>query len=278
MFCPFSRILQDAKKDKRAVGAFNVGNMEMLIGIVKAAEAMNTPVILQIAEKRFTHSPLEYIAPMLHAAAMRAKVDVALEIDHGCSLFNIRRSMDLGFNTVMYDGSDLPIEQNVNQTAQIVQEAHARGVCVEAEIGVVGGAEGGADKIANCASLDEIVALGQRSGCDALAVAIGNAHGHYNGTPVLNFDLLYKAHEALGELPLVLHGGTGISQEDFKKAISLGIAKINIATANFDATVQAAYQYSKDTEQRQLSYFKLNEKIIENVYACTCEHIQIFKV
>lgn len=278
MFCPFPRILQDALIDKRAVGAFNVGNMEMLIGIIKAAEDKNTPVILQIAEKRFTHSPLEFIAPMLHAAAMRAKVDVALELDHGCSIFNIRRAMDLNFNTVMYDGSELPIEQNIEQTASIVKEAHKRGVAVEAEIGVVGGAEGGADRMANCASLEDIVSLGKKSGADALAVAIGNAHGHYKGKPQLNFDLLRQAHEALDHLPLVLHGGTGISPEDFKKAIGLGIAKINIATANFDATASAAFTYADTLNGKELSYFDLNEKIIENVYKCTCDHIEIFKV
>lgn len=278
MFCPFSRMLHDALHDKRAIGAFNVGNMEMLIGILKAAEDMNTPVILQIAEKRFIHSPLDYIAPMLHAAAMRAKVDVSLELDHGCSIFNIRRAMDLGFNTIMFDGSELCIEDNIAKTFDIVREAHARGVGVEAEIGVVGGAEGGDEMTANCATLEDIIALGQKSHCDALAVAIGNAHGHYKGKPKLNFDLLKKAHEALGGLPLVLHGGTGISTEDFKKAISLGIAKINIATANFDATAIAAFEYSKVHDINQLSYFDLNEKIIENVYSCTCQHIKIFKV
>ncbi len=276
MLCPFPRLLKDALKDKRAVGAFNVGNMEMLMGVLKAAEASSTPIIIQIAEKRFSHSPFSLIAPMMLAAARKAKVEVAVELDHGFTLLNVRRAMDLGFNAVMYDGSDFPIDENVAKTAAIAKEAHERGVALEAEIGVLGGAEGGPEKIANCASLEDIVSLGTESGCDALAVAIGNAHGHYKGEPKLNFDLLEKAHNALGDLPLVLHGGTGISEDGFKRAINLGIAKINIATANFDATAQASVDYSKTLKDRELSYFSLNEMVIEEVYETTLEHIRIF--
>ncbi|WP_303961550.1 class II fructose-bisphosphate aldolase [Succinatimonas hippei] len=276
MLCPFKRLLLDALKDRRAVGAFNVGNLEMLLGIVKAAEESNTPVILQIAEKRFSHSPLEYIAPMLHAAAMRAKVEIALELDHGCTLFNVRRSMDLGFNTIMFDGSMFHVDKNIEETKKIADEAHARGVALEAEIGVVGGAEGGAEMQANCASLSDIIKLGTQSSCDALAVAIGNAHGHYKGVPKLNFKLLEDAHNALPDLPLVLHGGTGISLSDFRKAITMGIAKINIATANFDAIVTASQKYTKTSDPKSSNYFSLNELMVEEVYNTTLAHIKVF--
>ncbi len=276
MLCPFNRLLKDALKEHRAVGAFNVGNLEMLLGIIKAAEESQTPVILQIAEKRFTHSPLEYIAPMLHAAAMRAKIEVAVELDHGCSLFNVRRAMDLGFNTIMFDGSMYPVEKNISETRKIADETHARGVALEAEIGIVGGSEGGADLTANCASLSDIVALGSKSSCDALAIAIGNAHGHYKGIPKLNFDLLEKAHNTLPDLPFVLHGGTGISPTDFRKAITLGIAKINIATANFDAIVTASMQYAEKVAPLSRNYFTLNENMVEQVYNTTLAHIKIF--
>lgn len=276
MLCPFNRLMRDALQDKRAVGAFNAGNMEMVIGIVKAAEESQVPIILQIAEKRLTHSPLELVAPMLLQAAMRAKVEIAVELDHGSSQYNIERSMNFGFNTVMFDGSEMPIAENIKKTKAIVDNAHQRGVAVEAEIGVVGGSEGGADLQANCADISEIIALGSQSGCDALAVAIGNAHGHYHGIPKLNFDLLQKAHDALPDLPLVLHGGSGIAPCDFRKAISMGISKINIATANFDAIALGALHYSQGLSEADVNYFKLNEAVIEEVYKTTMAHIAIF--
>ncbi len=276
MLCPFTRILNDALTDSRAVGAFNIGNMEILIGVVKAAEESCSPVILQIAEKRFSHSPLEYIAPLICAAAARAKVEIALELDHGYTMFNVRRAMDLGFNTVMYDGSAFALEENIKKTQEVVSEAHGRGVAVEAEIGVVGGSEGGEALTANCARFEDITAMGKKSGCDALAVAIGNAHGHYRGVPRLNFDLLLKTHDALPQLPLVLHGGTGIADEDFRRAISMGICKINIATANFDAFARGAVKYAKNLAGTTLSYFDLNEILIAEVYDETLKHLKVF--
>lgn len=276
MLCPFNRILGDALRDKRAVGAFNVGGLEVLIGIIKAAEQSNTPVILQVAEKRFAHFPLEYTAPMMMAAAQRAKVEIAVELDHGCTVPNVNRAMELGFNTIMYDASLLPVDENIKSVKEISAQCHARGVAVEAEIGVVGGSEGGADLSANCASLEDITALGEQSGCDALAVAIGNAHGHYHGVPKLNFELLQQAHEALPDLPLVLHGGSGISDQDFRKAIGLGIAKINIATANLDAAVEGTELYLQKTAKSDQSYYGLNECMVEKVFATTMQHIKVF--
>lgn len=209
MLCPFKRLLNDALTDKRAVGAFNVGSMEMLIGILKAAEERKSPIILQIAEKRFAHSPVEYVAPIMLAAAHKAKIEIAVELDHGCTLQNVRKCVDYGFNTIMYDTSEHPIDENIRLSRDIAHELHEQGIALESEIGIVGGSEGGADMTANCASLEDIVKIGRESECDALAVAIGNAHGHYKGVPKLNLELLRQAHEALPGLPLVLHGGSG---------------------------------------------------------------------
>lgn len=276
MLCPFTRILKDALTDKRAVGAFNVGNMEMLIGIVKAAEDLRSPIVLQIAEKRFKHSPLEYVGPMMFSVAQKAKIEIALELDHGFTVENIRRSLAFGFNSIMFDGSDKPVAENIRLTSAVAKEVHNQGAALEAEIGVVGGSEGGAMYSASCARLEDIIKLGSESECDALAVAIGNAHGHYKGVPKLNFELLQQSHAALPGMPLVLHGGTGIAPEDFRKAITMGICKINIATANFDAFVAGAAAYCQAVAPDSRSYFGLNESAVEKIYENTCAHIRLF--
>lgn len=268
--CPMKPLLEQAKREKRAVGAFNVGNMEILLGVVRAAEESGAPIILQIAEKRLRHSPLHLMAPMMVSAAKNAKVAIAVQLDHGCTLPVIHAAMDYGFTSVMFDGSALSLRENIRQTREISEEAARRGVNVEAEIGVIGGSEGGTGLGISCADPDEAVELGKLSGCDALAVAIGNAHGHYQGRPKLQFDVLEHISSQLA-VPLVLHGGTGIPDEDFRRAISLGICKINIATSSFDAFVSGAKNYL-ETHPQKSDYFGMNEEIVESV----CENVKRF--
>lgn len=266
-------LLYDVNKNKRAIGAFNIANMEVLMGVIKAAEYLNTPVIIQIAEKRLTHSPLHLLGPMMVNAAKKSKVEIAVQLDHGYSLNIIDESIEYGFTSIMYDGSHLPIEENIKNTNMIYEHIKNKGVNLEAEIGVLSGNEGGGDMKEICTNPKEALYFYERAKFDALAIAIGNAHGHYKGEPKLNFNVLSEIHNSIDSF-LVLHGGTGISEEDFKKAISLGISKINIATANFDAIINASYDYfSKDKEY---NYFSLNEKIIERVFEITTKHINIF--
>jgi fructose-bisphosphate aldolase class II len=271
--CPMKNMLPDARADGRAVGAFNVGSMEMLMDVVAAAEDMNTPIVLQIAEKRLRHSPLHLMGPMMVSAARAAKVDIAVQFDHGESMDLIRAAVELGFSSVMFDGSGLALRENVRQTSELAAWLAERGVSLEAEIGVLGGSEGGGEKRAVYTDPEEAALMAEKSGCNALAVAIGNAHGHYKGKPKLNFDVLEKIR-ALTGIPLVLHGGSGIPPEDFRKAIRMGVCKINIGTANFDATVSGAREYLAQREEPD--YFKMNECMVESVRKTALEHIQIF--
>ena len=266
-------LLSNANKNKIAVGAFNIANMEVLMGVVKAAEYLNTPVVIQIAEKRLTHSPLSLLGPMMVNAAKKSKVEIAVQLDHGDSLNIIDEAIEYGFTSIMYDGSHLPIEENIKNTNMIYEHVKSKGVNLEAEIGVLSGNEGGGDMKEICTNPKEALYFYEKAKFDALAIAIGNAHGHYQGKPKLNFDVLNEIHNSIDSF-LVLHGGTGISEEDFKKAISLGISKINIATANFDAIVNASYDYF--SKEKEYNYFSLNEKIIERVFEITTKHINIF--
>lgn len=266
-------LLYDAKKNKTAIGAFNIANMEVLMGVIKAAEHLNTPVIIQIAEKRLTHSPLHLLGPMMVNAAKKSKVEIAVQLDHGYSLNIIDEAIEYGFTSIMYDGSHLPIEENIKNTNMIYNHIKNKEVNLEAEIGVLSGNEGGGDMKEICTNPKEALYFYERAKFDALAIAIGNAHGHYKGEPKLNFNVLSEIHNSIDSF-LVLHGGTGISEEDFKKAISLGISKINIATANFDAIINASYDYF--SKEKEYNYFSLNEKIIERVFEITTKHINIF--
>lgn len=270
--CPVREMLETACGEKSAVGAFNVGNMEMLLGVVKAAEETGRPVILQIAEKRLRHSPLELMGPMMVSAAKHSRASLAVHLDHGEQPAVLRRAMDMGFNGIMFDGSHLPLEENIRQTAALAGEARARDVDLEAEIGVLGGNEGGGTMREVCTDPDEAVLMGEKSGCAILAVAIGNAHGHYVGEPKLNFPVLGEINRRV-KIPLALHGGTGIPDEGFRKAISLGVCKVNIATAIFDAVVEGT---ATTTAKGPTTYFDLNEKAVEAVYTTARRHIEIF--
>jgi fructose-bisphosphate aldolase class II len=247
--------------------------MEMLLGIVAAAEEVNAPIVLQIAEKRLRHSPLHLTGPMMVSAARAARVDIAVQFDHGESMERIRQAVELGFTSIMFDGSSLALRENVRRTSELAAWLADKGITLEAEIGVLGGSEGGAERQAVHADPKEAARMAKESGCDALAVAIGNAHGHYRGRPQLNFAVLEEIR-ARTDIPLVLHGGSGISPEDFRRAIRLGIRKINIGTANFDATVSGAREYLERREAP--NYFGMNEAMVESVRRATLEHLQIF--
>ena len=268
-----TEVLSWAEKNNCAAGAFSVGNMEMVMGAVKAADESNTPIILQIAEKRLANSPLELMAPMMVSAAKNAKVDVAVHLDHGLTLDCIRAALGYGFTSVMLDCSLKPLEENIAITKEVVELARNYNATVEAELGVVGGNEGDTEEhIISCTDPAVAKRFCDETGIDALAVAIGNAHGNYPVLPELRFDVLEEIHN-MTDIPLVLHGGTGITAEMFRKAISLGIRKINIATASFDALTAYAKEYLSDGD----NYFTLSEKMVQGVYDNVAKHINIFR-
>ncbi len=267
-------LLEQASGKDRAVGAFSVGNMEMVKGAVKAAEEMDTPIILQIAEVRLKHSPLGLMGPMMVEAAREAKVDVAVHLDHGKTMEVLKQALEFGFTSVMLDGSTLPFEENIAKTKEAAALAAAYGATLEAELGLVGGSEDGStDEGIRCTNPESARIFCEQTGVDALAVAIGNAHGNYPVAPTLAFDVLEQIDKKTS-VPLVLHGGTGITPEDFRKAIGFGIRKINIATASFDSLTREAGKYLS-TEGKH-DYFGLNEAMVQGVYFNVKNHIRIF--
>ncbi len=268
------KLLEQAGKENRGVGAFSVGNMEMVKGAVWAAEELDTPIILQIAEVRLPHSPLALMGPMMVQAAKEAKVDVAVHLDHGLTMETVKKALELGFTSVMYDSSTYPFEENMARTREVVEIAKKYGATVEAELGLVGGSEDGScDHGIRCTDPEDAKVFCENTGIDALAVAIGNAHGNYPVAPTLAFDVLEEIDQKT-EIPLVLHGGSGITDEDFRRAISLGIVRVNIATASFNQLTKRAEEYFR-TEGAH-NYFKLNEAMVQGTYENVRHHIEVF--
>lgn len=267
-------LLADAEKGNYAVGSFSVANMEMVLGAVQAAEELNAPIILQIAEVRLKQSPLEIIGPLMVAAAKCAKVPVAVHFDHGKTLEKINQALEIGFTSVMFDGSHLPLDENIAMTNRVIESAKKYGAAVEAEIGCVGGSEDGSEDIAvNCTKPEDAVKFESKTGVDALAVAIGNAHGNYKATPKLRFDIL-ETVDKMTKTPLVLHGGTGISPDDFVRCSKTGIKKINIATATFDSVENSVRDCYNNKSIK--GYYDLQAAEVDGAYNNVKRHILIF--
>lgn len=267
-------LLRRAEEKNIGCGAFSVGNMEMVRGAIRAAEELDTPIILQIAEVRLKNSPLHLMGPMMVQAAKEAKVDVAVHLDHGLTFESVDKALELGFTSVMLDASTLPFEENIARVKAVVEKARKYSATVEAELGLVGGSEDGScDHGIRCTDPDDAVVYARETGIDALAVAIGNAHGNYPVAPTLAFDVLEKIHEKV-DIPLVLHGGSGITDKDFQKAISLGIRKVNIATASFNSLTAHVEKYMESTDKH--NFFDLNEAMVQGTYENVKKHILVF--
>lgn len=267
-------LLRRAEEKNIGCGAFSVGNMEMVRGAIRAAEELDTPIILQIAEVRLKNSPLHLMGPMMVQAAKEAKVDVAVHLDHGLTFETVDKALELGFTSVMLNASTLPFEENIARVKAVVEKARKYGATVEAELGLVGGSEDGScDHGIRCTDPDDAVVYARETGIDALAVAIGNAHGNYPVAPTLAFDVLEKIHEKV-DIPLVLHGGSGITDKDFQRAISLGIRKVNIATASFNSLTAHVEKYMESTDKH--NFFDLNEAMVQGTYENVKRHILVF--
>lgn len=267
-------ILKDAEEKGKGYGSFSVGNMEMVRGAAAAAEDLETPIILQIAEVRLDNSPLELMGPMMLQAARDSKVDIAVHLDHGLTIETVRQALEMGFTSVMLDASAYPFEENIRKTKQVVEMAAEYGASVEAELGKVGGSEDGkTDNGIECTDPDAAARFCDMTGIDALAVAIGNAHGNYRSKPQLRFDVLEETARKT-DVPLVLHGGSGISDEDFQKAIRLGIRKVNIATASFNSLTKEVENYINKPVPH--NYFDMSEAMVKGVYDNVTRHIKVF--
>lgn len=231
-FWPMHVLLAEAEKNGYAVGAFNCNNMEIVQAIIQAAELEQAPVILQASQGAIKYAGIEMIYAMAKAAAAAATVPVALHLDHGTSFEQVMLCLRHGFTSVMIDGSRLPLAENIALTKQVVACARAVGVSVEAELGRIGGTE---DEItvdereAMFTDPEEAAYFVEQTKVDALAVAIGTAHGRYRGEPKLDFQRLAKIKERV-KIPLVLHGSSGVPDDAIREAIRLGIRKVNIDT------------------------------------------------
>jgi len=230
-------MLQHAYRHGYAVGAFEVVSLDFLGGIIMAAEEARAPVILSLAESRFAHFNVDLMMPAIEAAAIRAQVPVAIHFDHGTCLESAVNGIRLGCNGVLVDLSHLDFVENTRITRQVVETAHACGIPVEGELGYVPGAEGEGAEIfpGNLAytSLAEAKAYVERTGVDFLAVSIGTVHGRMKGKPKLDYSRLKQINETLG-MPLVIHGGSGLSDDQCRRLIANGISKINYYTALSD--------------------------------------------
>jgi len=235
-----SELLAKAEKGRYAVGAFNCNNMEIVQAIISAAEAERSPVIIQASQGAIKYAGLGYVTALVREAAMFSTVPVALHLDHGTDFKQVVNCLKSGFTSVMFDGSQLPLEENIRITRKVVEVAHAVGVSVEGELGRLRGTEDEinvSEREAFFTDPEEAVTFVQGTGIDALAPSIGTAHGRYRGKPDLDFQRLKKIRELTG-VPLVLHGSSGVPGEDIRRAIELGVRKVNIDTDIREAFVK----------------------------------------
>ena len=288
MLVTLKELLDQAKEEKKAVGAFNGTTLEAIRGIIQAAEELDTPVILQHAQSHDDIIDLEEIGPIMLYYAERAKVPVALHLDHGSSFERCVQALRLGFTSVMYDASAKSFEENVEETKEIVKIAHAVGASVEAELGhiftseVVHGEGGESDSKDDYENLDDIYTDPQvakefveKTGVDCLAVAFGTTHGLYLTEPKLDLPRVAKIREA-ANVPLVMHGGSGVSDEDYKVAIENGICKVNYYTYMNTAGGNASKDYWAD-EERPLFYDSMSLAATEAIKEDVKKAIKVFQ-
>lgn len=248
MLVNLKEILKIAEDEKNAVGMFNATGFDSLQAVIGAAEELNRPVIIAHAEVHNVYNDISFVGPAMIAAAQNAKVPVCVHLDHGTSTQMIYRALRIGFTSVMIDASALAYEENLRLTKEITEISHAMGVSVEAELGRLVTGESGSTEIANAKPEDfytdpeEAKAFCEATGIDALAIAFGTAHGFYKSQPKLDFGVVEKCAASTG-LPLVMHGGSGVSEEGFRKAIASGIRKINYYSYMSKAGYMAAKEY-----------------------------------
>jgi len=229
---PVTELLQRADREGYAVGAFNANNMEIVQAIIAAAEKELAPVIMQASQGAIKYAGLEFITGMVKIAADAARVPVALHLDHGTDFDQVVKCIRSGFTSVMYDGSKLPLEENIAITNKVLEITRPIGVSVEAELGKIGGTEDDihvSDREAMYTDPEEARYFVEKTGVESLAIAIGTAHGQYKGEPQLDFARLEKIKK-LVKIPIVLHGSSGVPDEAVRRAISLGVCKVNIDT------------------------------------------------
>ena len=247
-----TELLARARKEHYAVPAFNANCYEMINALIRAAEAEGAPLIVQIGKKWLSYLPADEIGALALHLAKKASVPVCIHLDHGADYAMAKACLESGFTSVMYDGShEETFELNLQRTAEVVKAAHAKGISVEAEVGGIGGVEDGVASNGELADPQQCKAIADL-GVDFLACGIGNIHGIYpENWAGLSFDRLQEIKALTGDLPLVLHGGTGIPVDQIQKAISLGISKINVNTDLQVVFAEATRKYIEEGKDQQ---------------------------
>ena len=230
-----SELLAEYHKTDECLVGYNFNDVWDVQAICEAAERKNVPVMLMAYTKVVDALGLDVLHAIVGCMKKRYSVPVYLHLDHCDDITLCLQAVDVGFDSVMFDGSHMPLEENIKLTKQVVDYAHAKGVVVEAEIGKIRGR--GVDGDDYLAAVSDVVQLAEQTGVDMIAVGIGTAHGHYEGKPEINFDRLLEIHKAV-DVPLVLHGGTGIPEQDIRRSLTMGISKINVGTAIHTAYMQ----------------------------------------
>ena len=272
MLVTLNDVLPKAQKEGYGVGLFNTTDTDMLEAVISAAEELRSPVIIGTAEVLLPNGELQLIAPSILHAARRASVPVVVHYDHGLTFDRCIEALKLGFSSIMFDGSAGDTEENLKNTREIVRIAHSMGASVEGEIGHVGQADTSDNEVTDLYTTpEEAIAFVKDTGVDALAIAIGTAHGAYKSKPKLDINRL-KEIRAVLDTPLVLHGGSGLSDDDFKNTIAGGIAKVNI----FTDLCLAGNRAMTDGLKENLAYLDIRNKKVEYIKAAVKEKMMIF--
>ncbi|MGL5722583.1 MAG: class II fructose-bisphosphate aldolase [Brevinema sp.] len=275
-------LLQDARRRGYALGAFNITSLCYADAIVDAAQEKNSPVIIAVSERHIckNYLSLEATSSYITHLSQKKSIPIVLHLDHGETIEMIRKAVDCGFHSVMIDRSHSSLNDNIADTLATIEICKAKGISVEGELGMIGGKEGeGHINIADrnlFTQPNTALEYVSKTQVDALAVAIGNVHGRYKGTPNLDFDLLQKIKEIV-DVPLVLHGGSGISDDDFRKLIYHGIHKINFYSGNAQSTYQACKEFmSKDPLEKGVDVGELFATIHQAVKSTTMHQMDVF--
>lgn len=276
MLATLNEVMKIAEDRKIAIGSFNTPNLESLLAVVQAAEELDLPVIIQFAQCHEPWIPLAVIGPVMMEAARRSAVPVCVHLDHGETLEYLQQALNLGFTGIMFDGSVLSYEENLENTKKAVMMAVRTGASVEAELGSMGRRESGAGEDTGAEDETKIYTdpemakvFVEETGIDELACSFGTTHGIYLTEPKLDFDVVRNVRRLTNGIPVVMHGGSGVSREDYRKAIEAGVRKINYFTYMDKAGGQAAAEYVRTVEKGPVFFSSVSmasrEAMKENV-------------
>lgn len=262
MLATLNDVMKIAEEKKIAVGSFNTPNLEALQAVIEAAEELDLPVIIQFAQCHEPWIPLAMIGPIMVNTAKKSKVPVCVHLDHGETLEYLQQALDMGFTSIMYDGSTLSYEENLENTKRAVSMATKTGASVEAELGSMGRRESGAgddsgenDDTKIYTDPHQAKVFVEETGIDALACSFGTTHGIYLTQPKLDFDVVKNVRALTEQIPIVMHGGSGVSREDYRKAIEAGTRKVNYFTYMDKSGGNAVAEYVNSVKEGEPLFF-----------------------